>query len=142
MRSQFFTPKQLWTPLTAGSDPSRAAEVMDNSKKIERHDHDTKVIHQSHMQSSVVDKQFYRDAASRTSASPRCSLGSLKTKQLLVCGLVWASLRGSLRTFLQDFFIPHGNMSYPACCEFVKIDATCMLAVIDSDMSGVLVDDG
>jgi len=44
----------------------QAPDVMDNSKKVERHDHDTKVIHQSHMQSSVVDKQFYRDAASRT----------------------------------------------------------------------------
>jgi len=44
----------------------QAPDVMDNSEKIIRHDNDTKVIHQAHMQSSVVDQDFYDQAASRT----------------------------------------------------------------------------
>jgi hypothetical protein len=42
-------------------------DVMDNSKKVGRKEHDTKTIHQAHMQSSVVDREFYETAAQRTS---------------------------------------------------------------------------
>jgi hypothetical protein len=41
-------------------------DVMDNSQKVLRHDHDSKVIHQAHMKSSIVDESFYQDAAART----------------------------------------------------------------------------
>ena len=44
-------------------------DVMDNSKKVSRKPDasDTKTIHQAHMQSSVVDQEFYQTAAQRTS---------------------------------------------------------------------------
>jgi hypothetical protein len=41
-------------------------DVMDNAPKVFRHDHDSKVIHQAHMKSSIVDEAFYQDAAART----------------------------------------------------------------------------
>jgi hypothetical protein len=41
-------------------------DVMDNAQKVLRHDHDSKVIHQAHMKSSIVDEAFYKDAAART----------------------------------------------------------------------------
>jgi len=44
----------------------QAPDVMDNSRKVVRHDADTKVIHQAHMKSSVVEPEFYAEAASRT----------------------------------------------------------------------------
>lgn len=41
-------------------------DVMDNSEKVARKEHDTQKIHQAHMKSSVVDQEFYNQAAQRT----------------------------------------------------------------------------